>query len=62
MSIRTIVEINHDYVYDIAEDTDLIEKLVAYLQSGQKWEDGEIPGFKWLAQRHHSEKLKLKVE
>ena len=62
MSIRTIVEIDHDYIFDIEEDVDLIAKLAAYLKSGRKWEDGEIPGIRFLWQRHHSEKVKLTVE
>ena len=47
MSIRTIVEINHDYIRT---------------HDGSNGRSGEIPGIKFIAQRHHSEKVKLTVE
>jgi hypothetical protein len=67
MSIRTIVEINHDYIrtHDGSNapfTKENIELLLQYLCGGRDWRSGEIPGIRFLAQRHHSETLKLKVE
>jgi hypothetical protein len=64
MSTRTIIEINHDYINqeDNAPFTEeVLVKLIQHLVTGKKWEDGEIPGIRWLAERHHSEDILLVV-
>jgi hypothetical protein len=58
MSVRTIVEINHDYV---CETEDLQRMFVAKLQnalrsgSDNDWEKLRSYGFKFVVQCHHSD-------
>lgn len=66
MSIRTIIEINHDYMHDL-DNPETLQKLLQVLRTGVvgKYIDSTmhvVPGIRVLAQRHHSETLKLKVE
>lgn len=66
MSTRTVIEINHDYIRGSRKDDpfspDAVAKLISFLTSGERWQDGELPGLKWLAQRHHSEAITIKVK
>lgn len=57
MSIRTVIEINHDYLHQLRDDRDWFEDLSRILASGSKPEPGEFPGIRYLGQRHHSETL-----
>jgi hypothetical protein len=54
MSLRTLVEINHDY--SVRDQTELLQALQLYLNSGDQRcaERLERFGFKVLAMRHHS--------
>jgi hypothetical protein len=63
MSIRTVIEINHDLL-EVLEDPIHMELLQRSLSSGdmRMIEAGCIPGIRFLGQRHHSEKLNLLVE
>lgn len=69
MSTRTIIEINHDYLdrispADMADllmslrGSDITGKLNAAKGGPVEWS----PGIGVLAQRHHSETLKLEVK
>lgn len=67
MSMRTIIEINHDYLHDWDEFERLLDYLkgsgIAYMlnKSGGKpvrWGCGIVV----IAQRHHSETITFKVE
>jgi hypothetical protein len=63
MSIRTVIEINHDYLRDIADDPARIVDFVMRLGSGLGYAKKVIPnGMRVLAQRHHSDKITLTVE
>lgn len=69
MSTRTIIEINHDYLHRLEREPDLMKHLLRAMCSsdltgalntrGQVRMDG---GITVLAQRHHSETLKLEVK
>lgn len=63
MSHRTIIEVNHDYIVDIAADP---EKVKAFMQKllQNDWGDREriyLQGIRKVGERHHSETLKLTV-
>lgn len=60
MSIRSIIEINHDALHDLTKDPERLIEFIKSLAWGIKPKD--INGVRFLAQRHHSEKLKLTVE
>ena len=69
MSIRTIIEINHDYLHDLEQNPRRWETLIAVLKSGginTGLNAGEtpaiVPGIRALGQRHHSYKMKLEVK
>ncbi len=69
MSTRTIIEINHDYLTDLERDPDHFADLLYQLRGSavtgelNKGETPRIgPGMRVLAQRHHSETLKLTVK
>lgn len=62
MSIRTIIEINHDYLHDLTDEK--WEELKRYLRSGGGPASPDrhlVPGIRVLGQRHHSEELKLTI-
>lgn len=66
MSIRTIIEINHDYMQPLLDKPDEFRALLMILRSGavpniKPPGDVGIPGIRVLGQRHHSETLKLTV-
>lgn len=65
MSIRTVIEINHDYLHELENPHHWME-LVKKLKSGDwkgvpRW-TRKVPGVRILAERHHSTTLDLKVE
>lgn len=62
MSIRTILEINHDCMGEFTRET--WETLLLALKTGDHhlFNNREMRGFKFLAQRHHSTKLSVQVE
>lgn len=68
MSIRTIIEINHDHLHDLREKPEQFQKLLDLL-SGADWRELErlsttnrIPGIRFIGERHHSEKRTFTVE
>ena len=67
MSIRTIIEINHDRLSNL-ENPEELQRLILALQMGvneflNKGEQPEIaPGVRVLMQRHHSDRVTLKSE
>lgn len=64
MSIRTVIEINHDFLGDMTQGT--FSELVLLLKSGDAAREmnhrPELRGIKFLAQRHHSTKMTITVE
>jgi len=57
MSIRTAIEINHDFL-NVLSDPEAMNWLKMYLSSGEPQKiDGlrHLYGIRFLAQRHHSE-------
>lgn len=69
MSIRTIIEINHDHLGRIttAELEDLVSQLSSSTVTGLLNRSFPNPvnwssGVRILAQRHHSETITIKVE
>jgi hypothetical protein len=66
VSTRTILEFNHDYLHDLNDEE--WERLKRQLRTGlgmnEAIDSGRhlVPGVRVLAQRHHSEKITLKVE
>ena len=55
MSIRTLIEINHDYTHDL-DDPAFVRLFQRYLATGdQRWGD-ELRhwGLRIISQRHHS--------
>ncbi len=63
MSIRTIIEINHDYLHTLDDPMTLLRIKQALQTNAQdRMKDGKIPGVRFIAQRHHSETIELKVE
>lgn len=68
MSIRTIIEINHDQL-DKLDDPEWSKELADSLATGDWRENRTYPrrcflpqGVRVLGQRHHSETLKLEVK
>jgi hypothetical protein len=66
MSIRTIVEVNHDYINRLMKaghiSKDLYEAILLY------WDEDDfgnistdLQGIRRLASRHHSDKITLRV-
>lgn len=69
MSVRTIIEINHDYLNTLLEHPGYMAHLLHVLRGttvAGELNKGETPspvsGIRVLAQRHHSETLKLEVK
>lgn len=65
MSTRTVIEINHDYMHDL-DNPETLQKLLQALRSGHVNRYIEstmhiVPGIRVLAQRHHSETIKLTI-
>ena len=63
MSIRTIVEINNDYLETLG-DEELMEELRYTLQGSLNVSEGDllVPGIRFLRQRHHSETVTIEVK
>lgn len=66
MSIRTVIEINHDYLgtFDEQDFMDLIRGLKSTKYNAQLNAAGYVEpvlGIRIIAQRHHSETLDLRV-
>lgn len=66
MSIRTIVEINHDFLNEVDRDPEAAGRAVWNLLTGHESGPGEIAGFKArhfgirkLGQRHHTDAMRL---
>lgn len=64
MSIRTIIEINHDYLADLEHCPEYFERLLSLLRAGNPHGliDHPIPGIRFVGGRHHSETLELVVK
>lgn len=67
MSIRTIIEVNHDRVHDLeGRDSYLWSRLLLNLRGGGFTEDERQffadHGIRILRQRHHSDHITLEVE
>lgn len=69
MSIRTIIEINHDYLHDLLRHPEFWEELLRGLSGGDYnsglFHDGIVRlkhGVTVLHTRHHSQTITLKVE
>jgi len=63
MSIRTVIEINHDYIAMLtAEDWKDIKAFVLASYTGSQHHYQEVQGIRVLGSRHHSETLKLEVK
>jgi hypothetical protein len=64
MSTRTIIEINHDHLNELAHEPDHMETLIRALRACDltMLERNRVPGIRILGQRHHSETLKLEVK
>jgi hypothetical protein len=64
---RTVIEVNHDFIYDLRTDPTYFVRLMSMValdefeeRIGRKGSVG-IPGIRVLAQRHHSETLELLI-
>lgn len=63
MSIRTIIEINHDYCQDLRDNPEAMKSILQIIQNCNRDRDYLLPGgVRYLGQRHHSETLALKVK
>lgn len=63
MSIRTIVEVNHDYIMRMdAQDWEDIKRQILAAYTGDQRRYREVPGIRVLGSRHHSETLNLEVK
>jgi len=63
MSIRTIIELNHDYAHRIEADTQFTDLLSEALRTGseQAWETLRRYGVTRLAQAHHSDERQVLI-
>jgi hypothetical protein len=61
MSHRTVIEINHDYWHDLADDPDAMKRILSMIENQNRLELG-VRGVRILGSRHHSETLKLTVK
>jgi hypothetical protein len=64
MSIRTIVEFNHDYINELMKRGHISRQLRDALCSERTLEvySVELSGIRRLAQRHHADTITLKIE
>jgi hypothetical protein len=63
MSIRTVIEINHDLIDKMdTEDWESIKRYVLASYTGSQHHYREVPGIRVLGSRHHSETLNLEVK
>ena len=64
MSIRTIIEVNHDHIDRLVERGHISEQLRDAIFSERTLEvySAELPGIRRLAQRHHSTEITLEVK
>lgn len=61
MSIRTLIEINHDRTWDMDRNPEFLQALTGYLAGGSTRckEALEQYGVKVIAQRHHSSEFHI---
>lgn len=62
MSIRTIIEINHDYLGDLTDSFGKIAVMDFLYSLRGATPDEPPPGIRVLAQRHHSDEITLEVK
>jgi len=64
MSIRTIIEVNHDYINQLVERGHISEQLRDAIFSERTLEvySVELQGIRRLAQRHHSDEIIIEVK
>jgi len=61
MSVRTILEINHDYLEELRKMP--FDTVVDYLMHGAYTDKFRLPsGIRVLAQKHHADELVLKIK
>lgn len=62
--MRTVIEINHDYLHHLIEHPERLAALCVALKGTQEdFINSMLPsGIRILGQRHHSETLKLTVK
>ncbi len=65
MSIRTIVEINHDNLNDLQEHPERLREIVECLYKNNATKLAELRyltnGVRFLGQRHHSDEMTITV-
>lgn len=62
MSIRTLVEFNHDLLHILERDPDAMRKLVRAMLDAYVGTPNEPPnGVRIITSRHHSDGLEVKV-
>lgn len=63
MSIRTIIEINHDALHELREHPERVDEFLHLLGCQNPRDMAQIPaGIRVLAQRHHSDKVVITVQ
>lgn len=63
MSIRTIIEVNHDFILRMGpQDWEDIRRQILASYTGDQHRYREVPGIRVLGSRHHSETLNLEVK
>jgi hypothetical protein len=64
MSIRSIVEFNHDYINELVEQGHISGELCRWLCDSRVRGESVlgVSGLRYLSQRHHSETIELKIQ
>lgn len=69
MSMRTLVEINHDYLGDLLDDPEAFKRLLMALRScelNSQLNKGEVvrfePGIRVVLTRHHSDIVAVRTQ
>ena len=60
MSLRTIVEINHDYLNDLVHKPEIFQTFINSVARGER-SDIDVPGIRVVGHRHHGDPLLLKI-
>lgn len=62
MSIRSIIEINHDKLHELRQSPTLLLIMLDRLQEAHEEGKSLVPGITFLKQHHHSESVEIKVK
>lgn len=64
MSMRTVIEINHDYWHDLHKNPDAMREILRLIDQSvpEAMEQTGLRGVRVLGRRHHSETLNLEVK